>query len=75
MEGVVAGGHCASPEFARAGDLGHGRPRGEHQQVQHRRPHRMVQIGGLGVDQRDDCDEFGGDRGPARSGSGFGGTA
>ena len=57
----------SSPEL----EIGHREGNGGHQQVQHRRPHRMVQVGGLGVDQRDDGDEFGGDRGPARSGSGF----
>ena len=55
----------------RAGDADHGRPRGEHGWVPKVAARRSKVVGGRGVDQRNDGDEFGGDRGPARSGSGF----
>ena len=56
---------------ARAGDVGHGRGHGGHGWVPEVAACRSEVVGGRGVDQRDDDDEFGGDRSPARSGSGF----
>jgi len=67
MESSPAARFCSRRDFAN----GHGEGIGGHWRVAGRLPRRTVQVGGLGVDQRNDGDEFGGDRGPARSGSGF----